>query len=135
MESPTTRETLIRRFRDQSDPRAWDEFYRTYEPLVRTYVRRFGPKEHDADDLVQDLFVKLRMQVARFELDHARGRFRAWLRTVVDNTVRDWLDRQGRKAGRCPPTRWAPRPPTRSPAGTAATAGGGWSGARPCSKW
>src|SRR4051794_35513044 len=96
MEAPTTRETLIRRFRDGNDPRAWDEFYRLYEPLVRAYVRRFGLRDHDVDDLVQDLFVKLRDQLARFELDPGKGRFRAWLRTVVDNTVRDWLDRAGR---------------------------------------
>lgn len=99
MEAPTTRETLIRRFRDGNDPLAWDEFYRLYEPLVRTYVCRFGLRSHDVDDLVQDLFLKLRAQIARFELDHAKGRFRAWLRTVVDNAVRDWLDRANRPGG------------------------------------
>lgn len=133
MDAPTTRETLIRRFRDGTDPlasrQAWDEFYQVYEPLVRAYVRRFGLRDADVDDLVQDLFVKLRAQLARFELDRAKGRFRAWLRTVVDNTVRDWLDRAGRAgadAGPLPPSSIGPAGPAAGGFGQDGDAGDRW---------
>lgn len=102
MEAPTTRETLIRRFRG-GDRLAWEEFYQLYEPLVRLYVRRFGLREHDVDDLVQGLFLKLRDRLAHFELDHGKGKFRAWLRTVVDNSVRDWQERAERQEAQPPP--------------------------------
>jgi len=86
-----TRETLIRRIRDGSDRAAWDEFCRLYQPLVRTYIRRFHVQDQDADDLVQDIFAGLQTHMARFELDHSRGKFRGWLRSFTDNRVRDWL--------------------------------------------
>lgn len=69
--------------------------------MVRTYVRRFNVQEHDADDLVQDVFARLREELPRFRLDHAKGRFRGWLRRVTDNTVRDWL-RAAARAQRLP---------------------------------
>jgi RNA polymerase sigma-70 factor (ECF subfamily) len=86
-----TRETLIRRIRDGNDRVAWDEFYRLYQPLVRTYVGRFRLQDQDADDLSQDIFAKLHGHMSRFDLDHSRGKFRGWLRSFTDNRVRDWL--------------------------------------------
>jgi len=55
---------------------AWDEFCRLYQPLVRAYVGRFHLQDSDADDLAQDVFAKLHGHMARFDLDHARGKFR-----------------------------------------------------------
>lgn len=92
-----TRETLIRRIRDGNDRVAWEEFCRLYQPLVRAYVGRFHLQESDAEDLAQEVFTKLHGQMARFDLDHARGKFRGWLRSFTDNRVRDWLRARSRE--------------------------------------
>lgn len=91
---PLSEPTISRDIRavQRGDKLAWDQFAAKYQPLVRLYVRRFKLQdENDADDLVQETFTKLREQMPRFQLDHGKGRFRAWLRSVTDNTVRDWL--------------------------------------------
>jgi RNA polymerase sigma factor (sigma-70 family) len=92
-----TRETLIRRIRDANDRPAWDEFCQLYQPLVRVYVGRFRLQDHDAEDLAQDIFAKLHGHMARFDLDHSRGKFRGWLRSFTDNRVRDWLRARSRE--------------------------------------
>jgi RNA polymerase sigma factor (sigma-70 family) len=88
MDGPT-RESLIRRVRDPGDSRSWDEFWRLYEPLIAQYLRRLRVSPHDSADLVQEVYLKLRREMPRFSLDHARGQFRGWLRRMTDNTVRD----------------------------------------------
>ena len=35
--------------------------------------------------------------MARFDLDHSKGKFRGWLRSFTDNRVRDWLRSRGRE--------------------------------------
>jgi RNA polymerase sigma factor (sigma-70 family) len=92
-----TRATLIRRIRDGNDRPAWDEFCRLYQPLVRVYVGRFRLQDHDAADLSQDIFTKLHGHMARFDLDHGKGKFRGWLRSFTDNRVRDWLRARSRE--------------------------------------
>jgi RNA polymerase sigma-70 factor (ECF subfamily) len=70
---------------------------------VRTYVGRFRLQDSDADDLCQDIFVKLRSHMANFDLDHSRGKFRGWLRSFADNRVRDWLRAKVREKKRLAP--------------------------------
>ena len=91
-----TRVTLIRRIRDGNDRPAWDEFCTLYQPLVRTYIGRFRLQDHDAEDLCQEIFAKLHGHMSRFDLDHAKGKFRGWLRSFTDNKVRDWLRARSR---------------------------------------
>lgn len=60
-------------------------------------VRRIGLQESDACDLVQDVLAILLQKMADFRYDPNRG-FRAWLRTVALNLVRErqrrGIDRQ-----------------------------------------
>lgn len=84
-----TRETLIRRVRDLGDSGSWAEFWGLYEPVIGAYLRRLRVREHDAADLTQDVYLKLRRELPRFTLESQRGNFRGWLRRVTDNMVRD----------------------------------------------
>ncbi len=97
MMDDVTRPSLILRVRDSGDKNAWQEFCTLYQPLIRRYIARFAVAAADADDLVQEMFLKLRDQMPGFELAPARGRFRAWLRRCTDNHVRDWLRAEGRR--------------------------------------
>jgi len=86
-----TRVSLIQRVRNHADQSAWEEFVSIYRPLLVAYVRKRGVSEHDAADIVQDVFAKLVVVLGDFELDTHRGRFRAWLWRVTHNVLIDWF--------------------------------------------
>lgn len=85
-----TSTSLLRRLRDPQDHASWKEFFELYQPLLMRYVRKKGLAEHDADDVVQRIFVKLLRELPVFELDRGKGRFRTWLWQVTHNAVVDW---------------------------------------------
>jgi RNA polymerase sigma factor (sigma-70 family) len=71
--------SLIARVRDRTDVESWREFYQFYHPLLTRYLRRLGLKEDRANDVIQDIFVRLLQALPKFELDGKRGRFRSYL--------------------------------------------------------
>jgi len=94
---PATRDSLILRITQGGDSASWKEFYAIYRPFLHNVVRRWGVHEHDACDIVQDVFVTLLRTLPRFEYRSERGRFRGWLKTVVQHIAIDHLRRRGRK--------------------------------------
>src|SRR5215469_8776420 len=89
-----TRLSLVDRVRDPSDAAAWAEFVTVYQPLLTAYVRKRGVNEADAADIVQEVFTRLVPAMARFHLDHQRGRFRTWLWQVAHTALIDWTRRR-----------------------------------------
>ena len=84
-----TRHSLIVRVRDLGDGRSWGEFHAIYRPLIFGYLRGLGLKEHDADDLTQEVFCRLMAILPTFELDRRRGRFRTYLWKLTYSTLID----------------------------------------------
>ncbi len=82
-----TRVTLIMRVCKLRDGRSWSEFHAIYRPLIFGYLRGLGLKEHDADELTQEVFFRLLKFLPKFELDRARARFRTYLWKVTYNTL------------------------------------------------
>jgi len=93
-----TRTTLLLRVRDPADSESWREFVFLYEPLLLSFVRHRGLSEHDARDVVQDVFATLVRALPDFQLDRERGRFRTWLWRVTHNAMVDRARRRGRRA-------------------------------------
>jgi RNA polymerase sigma-70 factor (ECF subfamily) len=89
-----TQPSLIRRVRDNADAVAWGEFFTIYQPLLFAYVRKRGVSEHDAADIVQEVFARLVPAMAHFEFNAERGRFRTWLWRVTHNALADWARRR-----------------------------------------
>lgn len=59
-----------------------------YTPLLFAWARQCGASEHDAADLLQEVFVTLVKTLPTFQYDGS-GRFRSWLRTLLLNKLRD----------------------------------------------
>jgi RNA polymerase sigma-70 factor (ECF subfamily) len=93
-----TRSSLLRRVSSPTDTDGWCEFVELYEPLLLAYVQRHGLTEHDARDVVQDVFIALLRALPTFELDRGRGRFRTWLWQVTCHAVTDWQRRRDSQA-------------------------------------
>jgi len=89
-----TRLTLLQRIRDCRDEAGWNEFVEIYRPLVKSYARRFGADEQEAEDAVQDVFGTVVRRIHDFERRARPGSFRAWLRKVTASKVRRMLVRR-----------------------------------------
>jgi RNA polymerase sigma factor (sigma-70 family) len=79
---PTTVWTTIRRAAG-SDEEARDAFARAYRGPVVRYLRRKGVDAEEADDLCQEVFLRLWKEHVLERADRSRGRFRGLLSTVT----------------------------------------------------
>jgi RNA polymerase sigma factor (sigma-70 family) len=93
-----TRATLLGRLRSAPhDPVAWTEFVEWYGRKVFVWCRAWGLQEADAQDVTQEVFLKLSGRMHDFNYDQ-QGSFRAWLKTVTQHAWYDYLSKK-RKAG------------------------------------
>jgi RNA polymerase sigma-70 factor (ECF subfamily) len=96
-----TRISLILRLQRPSDAEAWQQFCEIYQPLVFRIARSRGLQNADADDLTQEVLVRVAKSVGRWQPEADRGSFRGWISTIARNLVIDFLRKQS--AG-CPVT-------------------------------
>jgi RNA polymerase sigma-70 factor (ECF subfamily) len=94
----TTSLTLLERLRRPEDEGAWTRLVELYTPLLFAWTRGCGESDHDAADLVQEVFVALVQNLPTYRHDR-QGNFRRWLRTLLLNKLRDRKRREVR-AGR-----------------------------------
>jgi RNA polymerase sigma factor (sigma-70 family) len=81
--------TLMMRVQaDPTDPRAWNEFVERYQPMIRVWCLRWGSQPSDADDVAQQVLLKLLTAMKQYHRQAGSG-FRGWLKTVTHNA---WLD-------------------------------------------
>jgi RNA polymerase sigma factor (sigma-70 family) len=93
-----TRITLLGRLRSTpNDPAAWNEFVKWYGQKIYVWCRAWGLQEADAQDVTQDVFLKLSSRMQDFSYD-PNGSFRAWLKTVTHHAWQDYLSKK-RKPG------------------------------------
>jgi RNA polymerase sigma-70 factor (ECF subfamily) len=71
----------------------WRRLDDLYRPLLRAWVARAGVAASDVDDLVQDVLFVVSREIAGFEW-RGQGAFRAWLRKILANRVRDYFRSQ-----------------------------------------
>ena len=87
----STRVSLLIRLRQQPvDEGAWNEFVQRYGRLISAWCREWRLQPADAEDVSQNVLLKLAHHLRSFEYDPAR-RFRGFLRTVAHNACRDYL--------------------------------------------
>ena len=68
------------------DPDAFAWLLSEFGPKLRSYFLRTLASADDADDMLQELFLKLLIVIRRYK---HRGRFESWLFSVAANLVRD----------------------------------------------
>lgn len=83
----------------QGDRKAMEQLYEQYERLVYSFALRIICDPHLAEEVVQDVFVRVWKQAARF--DPARGRFSSWLINMTRNLTIDRV-RASRSRGMIP---------------------------------
>jgi len=93
--------TLLGRLRaDPKDQAAWSDFVARYGPKILVWCRGWGLQESDAQDVTQNVLMKLNSLMASFVYDPS-GCFRAWLKTLTHHAWRDLVAEHLRS---CPAT-------------------------------
>lgn len=87
-----THATLLARLSNGSDDAAWAEFHQRYGELIRRFARGRYLQPSDCDDVLQDVLLSLSKAMLRedgggFRYDPAKGKFRAYLKTMVIHAV------------------------------------------------
>jgi RNA polymerase sigma factor (sigma-70 family) len=98
LDSQPTRETLLHRLKNPDDRASWEEFYALYYRRVYYFALRRGMSSHEAEDVVQETFIRVTKQMPGFQYDSSRGKFRSWLLHMAQWRVSD----EFRRRGRCP---------------------------------
>src|SRR5882757_2989448 len=89
---PTTRVTLLAQLRHYpSDQTGWDEFVERYGRHIYRWCRQWRLQDADAEDVTQNILVKLTQKLGAFAYDPSRS-FRGWLKTVAHHVWRDFED-------------------------------------------
>jgi RNA polymerase sigma-70 factor (ECF subfamily) len=95
---PTTRVILLTQLRQApSDQAGWDEFVECYGRHIYRWCRQWKLQDADAEDVTQDILLKLTQKLRDFAYDPSRS-FRGWLKTVAHHAWRDFDD--GRRHAR-----------------------------------
>jgi RNA polymerase sigma-70 factor (ECF subfamily) len=77
------------------DPERWRQFDAIYRPMLLAFMKKRGLREAEANDVVQDIFVKLVTKIQTYQRDKCS--FRSWLFNVAQNAL---IDRARRRATR-----------------------------------
>jgi RNA polymerase sigma factor (sigma-70 family) len=84
----TTSKTLLENI-SLLDPNAWEEFVKTYYPIIHKWVRKLIDNREDAEDKIQDIFLEIHKSIIRFE-HRGKGTFRKWLKTICFRKIIDY---------------------------------------------
>ena len=87
-----TRASLLERLgRTPSDADAWREFAVHYGAIVLEWCRKWDLQEADAQDVTQNVMLKLAEKMRSFAYDPAKS-FRGWLRTLAHHAWADFVE-------------------------------------------
>jgi RNA polymerase sigma factor (sigma-70 family) len=95
--SLTSASLLARLRQSPADQAAWADFVDRYGRKVLGWCRHWSLQEADAQDVTQDVLLRLAEKMRGFEYDPSRS-FRAWLKTLTRHALSDFCDARGRAA-------------------------------------
>jgi RNA polymerase sigma-70 factor (ECF subfamily) len=82
-----TRGTLLQRIGDSENTHAWYEFVYYYRGYIYSISRKTGASHHDAQEIVQQVLMKISSVIKTFEYSPEKGRFRNYLARITVNTT------------------------------------------------
>jgi len=72
----------------QNNPTAQKELYNRYSPKMLSVCYRFAQSREDAEDMLQEAFIKVFAQIHTFQ---NKGSFEGWIRRIMVNTCINFL--------------------------------------------
>lgn len=96
-----TRLSMLARVQETTVGHSWNDFSVMYDGMIQGWLYRQGVQAQDADDIRQEVMAIVLREIGRFEHNGRTGAFRAWLKAITSNCLRDhWRkSKRGRAAG------------------------------------
>lgn len=95
--SVETSTSLLERLRDRGNADSWRVLVEVYTPMIRGWLKRHSGLDQDADDVIQEVLAVVVRRIPEFHREPRVGAFRAWLRAITVNCLRDsWKARRHR---------------------------------------
>jgi RNA polymerase sigma-70 factor (ECF subfamily) len=91
--SPTTSMSLLEQLREPGDE-GWERVVAIYTSLLHVWFHSAGLQAADRDDLTQRVLEVLVRRMPEFEHNGRPGAFRAWLRGIACNLLREFWRRR-----------------------------------------
>ncbi len=104
MSPEVTSTSLLEGLLDPHNDRVWTEFFERYGPIVRSFSRKLGLREHEADDAVQETMVTFVTKYREGQYDRQKGRLRSWLCGLAHHKVQHILDRRRQRERKSDPS-------------------------------
>jgi RNA polymerase sigma factor (sigma-70 family) len=92
----STHPSLLSRVRSSADDQAWRDFDARYRSLIVRYCRARRLQSAEADDVRQIVMLSLAKYLRSFRYKPELGRFRDYLRRVVENAIRRYSTNRDR---------------------------------------
>jgi RNA polymerase sigma-70 factor (ECF subfamily) len=71
------------------DGTAWNRLVELYGPLIYHWCRKWGLQQGDADNVGQEVFLRVHQYLPKFERREDGGTFHGWLQKITSNCVKD----------------------------------------------
>jgi RNA polymerase sigma factor (sigma-70 family) len=97
----TTSPLLLNRVTDWADQRAWSDFFRNYDPLIRCWCGDYRLDDAIVEELCQQIWIELADRMRTYQYDPGKT-FRGWLRRLCHCRAVDLLRRRRRERDRLP---------------------------------
>ncbi len=81
---------------------AWEDFFTTYNEILRRFVLSLGWEDIEFDDLMQDVWLDVIRLLPSFDYDPAKGGFRRWLYRIVRSKAIDQIRRHRARSANLP---------------------------------
>ena len=94
--NPTSISLLDRLKGASPDDPDWNRLQEIYLPLIQRWLKRVPGLDEEAADLAQEVLVIMAREIPRFDRQR-EGSFRAWLRQVTVNKVRNHRRKRHRR--------------------------------------
>jgi RNA polymerase sigma-70 factor (ECF subfamily) len=89
--------TLLQRLnQNPADQISWAEFVNLYGPAIRNWLTHWGLQEADAQDVTQNVLLRLATKLPQFKYDPNRS-FRGWLKTLTHHAWHDFVTEAGNR--------------------------------------
>lgn len=97
-----TRSTLLCRLKDLDHSDAWREFFDLYWLFIFRIAIRKGLTEPEAEDVTQEVMIRVAKVIPDFQYSRKRGSFKNWLSQIVRNIIIDHYRKRKPSTARLP---------------------------------
>ncbi len=91
-----TRPSLLDRLRSNDDPLSWNDFYKTYGGLIRSFAEKAGFTPDEVEEVLQETAIGVARRLPQFVYDPKVCRFKTWLLNLTRWRIQDQFRRRRR---------------------------------------